>query len=287
MDNNFGVYNKTGANNRKIFTAVLSLLVVLLATSFGNLKVEAAGAAATYASIFDASFYAQKYPDLAAVFGTNENALLSHFLTSGMAEGRQGCAEFNVQYYMAKYPDLRAAYGDQLPLYYMHYLSAGKLEGRQGNGTVANTTTPQTAQTPQTTQTAQPAVSTSNSVVDQAIALCNQERAKAGLAPLTRTDALTAAAQARSNELVRTFSHNRPDGRSCFTIFDEYGVAYGAAGENIAAGQHSAEEVVNAWLNSPLHRRNIMNASYHKIGIGLVVQSGTQYEYFWTQMFTD
>ena len=282
--NNIGAYNKAGANIGKKSFVVLSLLIVLFTTSIGTMKAEAAGAAATYASIFDATFYAQKYPDLAAVFGTNENALLSHFLTSGMAEGRQGCAEFNVQYYMAKYPDLRAAYGDQLPLYYMHYMSAGKLEGRQGNGTVANTTTPQAATT---SQTMQPVVSTSNSAADQVIALCNQERAKAGLAPLTRTDALTAAAQARSNELVRTFSHNRPDGRSCFTIFDEYGVAYGAAGENIAAGQHSAEEVVNAWLNSPLHRRNIMNASYHKIGIGLVVQSGTQYEYYWTQMFTD
>ena len=282
--NNIGAYNKAGANIGKKIFVVLSLLIVLFTTSIGTMKAEAAGAAATYASIFDATFYAQKYPDLAAVFGTNENALLSHFLTSGMAEGRQGCAEFNVQYYMAKYPDLRAAYGDQLPFYYMHYMSAGKLEGRQGNGTVANTTTPQATTT---SQTMQPVVSTSNSAVDQVIALCNQERAKAGLAPLTKSDALTAASQARSNELVRTFSHNRPDGRSCFTIFNEYGVAYGAAGENIAAGQHSAEEVVNAWLNSSAHRRNIMNASYHKIGIGLVVQSGTQYEYYWTQMFTD
>ncbi len=272
--------------NRKGVLAILSLLLVIVVSSAGALRVEAGSSqAAMYASIFDAKFYAQKYPDLAAAFGNNENALLAHFLTSGMVEGRQGCAEFNVQYYMAKYPDLRAAYGDQLPFYYMHYMSAGKIEGRQGNGTVTDTGT---AAAPQPAVVQQPATPTgSDSVIDQVIAICNQERAKAGLGALTKTDVLCAVAQARSNELVRSFSHNRPDGRSCFTIYDEFGVVYGYAGENIAAGQHSAQEVANAWLNSPGHRRNIMNGNYHKIGVGLAVQQGSLYEYYWTEMFTD
>ncbi len=272
--------------NRKRVLAILSLFLVIVVSSAGALRVEAGSSqAAMYASIFDAKFYAQKYPDLAAAFGNNENALLAHFLTNGMVEGRQGCAEFNVQYYMAKYPDLRAAYGDQLPFYYMHYMSAGKIEGRQGNGTVNDIGT---AAAPQPTVVQQPATPTgSDSVIDQVIAICNQERAKAGLGALTKTDVLCAVAQARSNELVRSFSHNRPDGRSCFTIYDEFGVAYGYAGENIAAGQHSAQEVANAWLSSPGHRRNIMNGNYHKIGVGLVVQQGSLYEYYWTEMFTD
>jgi uncharacterized protein YkwD len=274
-----------GQHNQKLI-AVLTLLTVMFVSFAGTLQVEAGNSsAAMYASIFDAKFYAQKYQDLVAVFGTDENALLAHFLTNGMVEGRQGCAEFNVQYYMAKYPDLRAAYGDQLPFYYMHYMSAGKLEGRQGNGTISNNTSQ--AAPAATTSVTQPAASAGNSEVDQVIALCNQARAQAGLSPLTKSEALCSVSVIRSNELVRSFSHNRPDGRSCFTIYNENGISYGYAGENIAAGQHSAQEVVNAWLNSPGHRRNIMNANYHKIGVGLVIQQGTIYEYYWTQMFTD
>ena len=268
---------------KRIF-AVLALLVMMFVSSAAVLKAEAAGQAAMYASIFDAKFYAQKYPDLAAVLGTDENALLAHFLTNGMVEGRQGCAEFNVQFYKAKYPDLQAAYGEQLPFYYMHYMSSGKLEGRQGNGTITNTTTVQ----PNTSAAnPQPAVSADSSAVDQVIALCNQARAKEGLAPLTKSDQLCTASRARSNELVRVFSHDRPDGRSCFTIFNEYGISYGAAGENIAAGQRSAEEVTNAWLSSPGHRRNIMNPAYTKIGVGMVQQQGSAYGYYWTEMFTN
>ena len=261
---------------------VLALLLMVFVSSSAVLKAEAAGQAAMYASIFDAKFYAQKYPDLVAALGTDENALLAHFLTNGMIEGRQGCAEFNVQFYMAKYPDLRAAYGDQLPFYYMHYMSSGKLEGRQGNGTI--TAAPAQAATSGTQQTTAAA---GNSEIDKVIALCNQARAKEGLPALAKSDALCAASQARSAELVRVFSHDRPDGRSCFTIFNEMGIGYNAAAENIAAGQRSPEDVVNAWLNSPGHRRNIMSAAYTKIGVGLVQQQGTAYGYYWTEMFTN
>ncbi len=261
--------------------AVFAMLVILWVSSATALKAEAAGQAAIYASIFDAKFYAQKYPDLVAALGTDENALLAHFLTNGMAEGRQGCAEFNVQFYRAKYPDLQAAYGDKLPLYYMHYMSSGKLEGRQGNGTMVSTPVQQPS------VPTQPVVSESSSEIDRVIALCNQERAKEGLPALSKSDALCAASQTRSAELVRVFSHDRPDGRSCFTVFDELGIGYGAAAENIAAGQRSAEAVVNAWLNSPGHRRNIMSGAYTKIGVGLVQQQGTAYGYYWAEMFTN
>lgn len=83
-----------------------------------------------YAAIFDASYYMNKYPDVAQAIGDNEQALFSHFINCGMVEGRQGCAEFNVQVYKSKYTDLRTAFGDNLPLYYQHYLNTGKAEGR-------------------------------------------------------------------------------------------------------------------------------------------------------------
>ena len=78
--NGFGEYG-----GKRIF-AILALLITMLVSSSEVLKAEAAGQAAMYASIFDAKFYAQKYPDLVAVLGTDENALLAHFLTNGMVE---------------------------------------------------------------------------------------------------------------------------------------------------------------------------------------------------------
>ncbi len=88
---------------------------------------------------------------------------------------------------------------------------------------------------------------------------------------------------ARAKELEALFSHTRPDGSSCFTVLGEYGISYSGAGENIAAGQRSPEEVMNSWMNSQGHRENIMQDSYEKIGVGHYQgQDGTQY---WVQLF--
>lgn len=85
-----------------------------------------------YSAIFDPTFYATKYPDVVAALGTDGNALLNHFLTSGMVEGRQGCETFNVNTYMNRYTDLQSVFGTDLPSYYMHYMNYGILEGRTG-----------------------------------------------------------------------------------------------------------------------------------------------------------
>lgn len=87
---------------------------------------------AQYSAVFDSTYYANKYPDLKATFGSDANALFAHFYNSGMAEGRQGSEEFNVQAYMNRYPDLKAAYGNNLKAYYTHYITTGKAEGRNG-----------------------------------------------------------------------------------------------------------------------------------------------------------
>lgn len=80
--------------------------------------------------IFNAAFYAMANPDIAQVIGTDPAALYQHFVTSGMAEGRQGAATFNVQVYIANNPDLVALLGNNLPAYYNHYLTQGQFEGR-------------------------------------------------------------------------------------------------------------------------------------------------------------
>ncbi|MBR1470450.1 MAG: hypothetical protein IJ600_02260 [Lachnospiraceae bacterium] len=131
------------------------------------------------------------------------------------------------------------------------------------------------------------AAGTNSDMIDQVIALVNQERAKEGLAPLQRYDALGAAAQVRAEEIVEVQSHTRPNGQRGLKICDEYGIDYDCAGENIAAGQTSAKEVVDDWMASPSHRENIMDPAFGHIGIGLVIDSNGEYEYYWTQLFTD
>lgn len=87
-----------------------------------------------YSAVFDAAYYADRYPDLKTAFGNDDSALLQHFIQYGMAEGRQGSSRFDVYSYKNLYPDLRAAFGNNLKSYYMHYISSGKSEGRKATG---------------------------------------------------------------------------------------------------------------------------------------------------------
>lgn len=119
------------------------------------------------------------------------------------------------------------------------------------------------------------------SLAMQVISLVNSERAKYGLEALTYDSLLSSAANTRAVEIKSLFSHTRPDGRSCFTALDETGYSYRKAGENIAYGQRSAEEVMNAWMNSEGHRANILG-DYDYIGVGVYEKGGVIY---WSQFF--
>ena len=81
--------------------------------------------------VFDAIYYANRYADLRAIYGTNAAKLFEHFKTHGMKEGRQAIDTFNVVTYKARYADLQKAFGSNLPAYYKHYCTIGKAEGRQ------------------------------------------------------------------------------------------------------------------------------------------------------------
>jgi len=125
---------------------------------------------------------------------------------------------------------------------------------------------------------------TQSSYIEEVRRLVNAERKKEGLSQLSTTDSLKKAAHQRAIETKTLFSHDRPDGSSCFTVLEEFGVDYRSAGENIAYGQRTPEEVVTAWMNSEGHRANIMNGSFGKIGIGCYESNGILY---WTQLFTN
>lgn len=126
--------------------------------------------------------------------------------------------------------------------------------------------------------------SSSNDFVDEVVRLVNVERAKEGLPALTTMTDLTAAAQLRAEELPKAFAHERPDGRNCFTVLNEGGIRYAAAGENIAAGQATPESVVASWMDSPGHRANILGKHFTAIGVGHTKVAGG-YHHYWTQLF--
>ena len=80
------------------------------------------------------------------------------------------------------------------------------------------------------------------------------------------------------------FDHNSPTYGSPFDLMSRYGVSYRSAGENIAMGQTSPQQVMEGWMNSSGHRANILNTSYTKIGVGIARNSSGRY--YWTQHFT-
>ena len=112
--------------------------------------------------------------------------------------------------------------------------------------------------------------------------IVNKERAANGLEPLEYDYELAEAAGVRAKELEQNLSHTRPDGTSCFTVLQEFGIEYWMCGENIAAGQRSAEQVMNGWMNSPGHRQNIMSPYTH-IGVGYYVDKNGRTN--WVQLF--
>lgn len=115
------------------------------------------------------------------------------------------------------------------------------------------------------------------------VELVNEERAKAGLNPVTLKEDVTAAAQVRAMESEVSFSHTRPNGTSFASALKEAGVSYRGAGENIAWGQKSPEEVMRGWMNSAGHRANILNEKYTAIGVGYHQNNkGVNY---WSQLF--
>ena len=111
---------------------ILLVLSVTMVTLFGSsLSVSAAP---TYADIFDAEYYSEKYDDVAEICGDNEAALFHHYVNYGIYEGRSCSEAFNVQNYRENYADLEVAFGDDWKSYVDHYLTYGMSEGRDSGG---------------------------------------------------------------------------------------------------------------------------------------------------------
>lgn len=103
------------------------------------------------------------------------------------------------------------------------------------------------------------------------LSLVNEERAKAGLAPLSADLAMSDVAVLKSEDMAQNhyFSHQSPIYGSPFDMMDRFGIRYRTAGENIACNRDT-QAAHAALMASEGHRQNILNAGYTRIGIGIV-----------------
>jgi uncharacterized protein YkwD len=116
--------------------------------------------------------------------------------------------------------------------------------------------------------------------------LVNVERAKENLDPLEWNSQLALAAYNHAADMASRhfFGHYTPEGVSPFDRISDAGYDYWTAGENVARGQTTPEEVVEGWMNSPGHRANIMSTTFEDLGVGYK-KSATSGTIYWVQDF--
>lgn len=150
---------------------------------------------------------------------------------------------------------------------------------------VPQTQKPTKAPTKAPTQAPKPQAATPPKAItgfeSEMLELCNQQRRANGKPDLTLNKTLCANAAVRAEEISRDdwFSHQRPDGTTCFTAVT---VDYMTCGENIAYGTRTASATVAAWMDSPGHRANILSDEFTQAGFGCYELDGVRY---WTQFF--
>lgn len=107
-----------------------------------------------------------------------------------------------------------------------------------------------------------------NITVEQLVLVTNKKREEVGLPPLTLNPNLSAAAALKGEDMFAKdyWAHNSPDGITPWVFIKQSGYNYAYAGENLARGFNSAEDVVNAWMASPKHKENMLFKNYNDVG---------------------
>jgi len=105
----------------------------------------------------------------------------------------------------------------------------------------------------------------------------NEKRAAAGLGALVWNDGLEQASAVRAVEASQLWSHDRPNGTEYWTV--NSALVYG---ENLAKGFSDASSAVNAWMNSPTHKDNILYGPFRTAAIAIQVVNG---QWFWANEF--
>lgn len=124
---------------------------------------------------------------------------------------------------------------------------------------------------------------------DEILELINEERTKAGLKALKMDHGkMMNAADIRAKEITVDFAHERPDHDEWDTVYDEEGVGYKLRGENLgnsgipADGSSATQGIFNTWMNSPSHKKNIMDPSFTHVSVACLEYNGN---YYWAQLF--
>ena len=120
------------------------------------------------------------------------------------------------------------------------------------------------------------------------LARVNEERNKAGIALLRANSRLDQAAQRHAEDMLARhyFAHESPEGKTVRDRARAAGYDWRNIGENIAEGQFSVDEVMDTWMHSPGHRRNILDRGFKELGVGLAFgRSGGTYRTVWVQVF--
>ncbi|KAB1143762.1 CAP domain-containing protein [Streptomyces luteolifulvus] len=146
------------------------------------------------------------------------------------------------------------------------------------------TTTPDKKPTKVPRQSSGPVtVSAEKKAAAEVLKLVNEERAKVGCSAVSANSALADLAEDFSNAMAARgfFDHTDPNGATPWDRADKAGIA-GLGGENIARGQSDAASVMEAWMNSPGHKANILNCDFKTLGVGVHLGPGGPW---WTQDF--
>ena len=116
-----------------------------------------------------------------------------------------------------------------------------------------------------------------NELAEAIYNLVNEERTAKGLNTLAYEFKLQEAADLRAKEASEAFSHTRPNGTSCYTVFPE---DYINAGENLIMSDiqiATADILMKTWMDSPGHRDNILSNKYSAISIGIYTKDNVVY----------
>lgn len=113
-----------------------------------------------------------------------------------------------------------------------------------------------------------PCFDTPDAFIGEVMRLINAERVGIGLDALEELETLSDLSSIRACESAVSFSHRRPDERSCCTVFTDAGLSYSKAGENLGYGFKDPADLVNAWMKSKSHSDNILNKKFVFGGIG-------------------
>ena len=236
--------------NRKFLLTALTVAAALVLTV---LPVCAAPVDMGDGTLFDAAFYAQRYPDVVAVFGSEPQMLYLHYTMFGKNEGRipyqqqtpaattttgttatgnawsspDSQAQFDPVFYANKYPDVAAVYGNDPNALYQHYITLGFYEGRPGH------------------EGGQVYVSEKN-MGKYLTELINKVRVGQELYKLTWEFELDNAALIRCKELKVQFEHNRPDGKGYDTVYPGWATGKDHY-ELICRGKNTPADVVDWW----------------------------------------